>query len=117
MPKPFEQGHLIRELPDGLNRGIGAAIVAYAQVEHLLSSLVHLILGISHGEGRLSVREPRAADRLTMIAGLLLLKRITPKTDLHALEQRLQECQRQRVSWHMGGGFRIRKPKAGFCCA
>lgn len=92
----MKTGHLIRDLPPAFNQGIGAIIVAYAGLEHLLSSMAHYILDVDHADGRIAVRQPRGPDRLTMILDLLEVRDITLKFDIASLQTRVAECHRQR---------------------
>lgn len=71
-------------------------VVSYAQLEHLLGSIIHVCLDLTHQEGRLAVRAPRASERFTLLTDLIALYGVKPKADLEALAARITKCQQQR---------------------
>ena len=98
----MKTGLLIQTLPASFNEGIGKVIVSYALLEHVLGSIVHFMLDVSHKEGRLAVRQPRAKDRFIMIRDLMELNDLTSALDLANLQTRIPECQSRRD--HIGHG-------------
>lgn len=82
------------DIPASLVREIGQFIVTWTYFEHALQAVIWNFLNISSEEGRITVREPRATDRLDMIRELgkfhkaemdfILLKDMRKRADLLA---------------------------------
>ena len=83
-------------LPPGYSKFLGDTVAQWALVEHLLSHGLYALLRLSPREGRIAVREPRAADRIRMIQQLAELRRIGLPVDCVALAKDLMDAQRQR---------------------
>ena len=64
------------DVPAMMLREIGRVVVAYANLEYLLSEVIYLLLDVDPKRGRLAVREPRATDRLDVIQDLILLSKL-----------------------------------------
>jgi hypothetical protein len=62
---------LLRHLPADLSRGIGRIIFAYAYLECELQQIMQTLTGLGPKEGRLTIKEPRAIDRLEIIENLI----------------------------------------------
>lgn len=97
------------DLPTALFREIGRVIVAYANLEHRLSAVIHTLLGLDPKRGRLAVREPRASDRVEIIKDLIELADIPVSVDLKVLMQTVDKAQRER-DW-IAHGLWLSDPK------
>ena len=69
-------------LPVAYSTEIGRIITRWARLEWELKRIAYTILQIGPKEGRLSVREPRAHEHLTMIEDLMRVRGLDlpPKT-------------------------------------
>jgi hypothetical protein len=86
----------LTDLPDELLREIGKTMVLLAHLEWRLSRFAYALMGVDRNVGRISVREPRAAERFDMVCELLNYKGAESKADLSNLRQRIQTCDDQR---------------------
>lgn len=93
-------------LPASLLREIGRVIVSFARLEDKLSNALYVLLQVHRVEGRLAVREPRAADRLDLIRELLELRNIQVGTDFKALRRALEDATNRRDQIAHGVWFR-----------
>jgi hypothetical protein len=84
------------DLPAALFREIGRVIVAYAKLEHRLSAMLYVLLGVDPKRGRLAVREPRATDRVEVIRDLIQVGKIDVATDMKLLADAVDQAQRER---------------------
>ena len=71
-----------RKLPVAYSTEIGRIITRWAWLEWELKRVAYTILEIGPKEGRLSVREPRAHDYLTMIQDLMRVRNMSISDDL-----------------------------------
>ena len=88
---PFE-AEIVHELPDGLAALVGRVVVTYAKLEHKLTMLSALLLQLNKAESRITLRTPRATERLDMALDLFAVKNITIKMDFVALRQTLERA-------------------------
>lgn len=89
-------GSLVEDLPVALFREIGRVIVAFAALQYNLSQVIYMLMRIDRQTGRISVREPRATERLGIILDLIQQRQLDVDLDLVALLKTLDDCQRGR---------------------
>jgi hypothetical protein len=77
-------------LPDEITTEIGIIMVRWAYVEYMLINMVWKLADVDPKVGRLTVRTPRAVDRLIMIRDLALL-RGAKKIELQPLKNMIEE--------------------------
>ena len=87
---------LTTNLSAALTREIGRVIVHYAALEHDLSAITYLVLGLSRAQGRLAVRAPRATERLDLIQDLLGLRKIKVSFNFQGVHKSLEKCSARR---------------------
>lgn len=75
---------------------IGRIMTRWAFLEWRLRVVAYILLGVDHRLGRIAVREPRAADYLTMIQDICMMRNITLKSDTKTLRKELAECKESR---------------------
>ena len=71
-----------RKLPTAYSTEIGRLITRWAWLEWELKCVAYAILQLGPKEGRLSVREPRAHDYLTMIEDLMRVRGLSASASL-----------------------------------
>jgi hypothetical protein len=86
----------VLDLPASLLREIGRVITAHSVVELYLNNIVYDLIGLDPTIGRLAVREPRAADRVDLIAKLMTLKGFTTTIDMKELRKTIDKCTTER---------------------
>lgn len=102
---------VVKDLPSNLLEGIGQVIVLFSRLEFVLSKIIHDLLGISEKEGRLAVREPRASERVNIIADLLALRNMEVGTDLKKLQTLVENLEKDRNK--VAHGIWVKHPKTG----
>ena len=107
-PLPFD-AEVVHDLPADLNREIGRVMVAFARLEHQLSSLVGLLLQLNKPEARVALKAPRAKDRLEMALDIFAIKGINIKLDTAALAKALDDATSERD--RLAHGIWLRHPK------
>jgi len=85
-------GRAAYKTPASLSREVGRIIVHWAYFEHYLQDIVWLLLDLDDKRGRVAVRDPRAEDRIDMIADLAALRGINlPTQELAKFKSRTKE--------------------------
>ena len=83
-------------LPAAYSMEIGRIITRWAFLESLLKRMAYSVLDVGQKEGRLAVREPRAADHMTMIEELLAVKGLAVAPDFKEIKDNLVPLERNR---------------------
>ena len=71
-----------KKLPVAYSTEIGRIITRWARLEWELKHIAYTILQVNQAEGRLSIREPRASEYLTMIEDLMQVRGLSISTEL-----------------------------------
>lgn len=78
-------------LPVAYSTEIGRIITRWAFLEWRLRVVTYILLGVGHNLGRIAVREPRAADYITIIEDICTVRNIKLKADTKTLKKQLAE--------------------------
>ena len=84
------------KLPADMLEKIGHIMVSFSYIEYLLSRIMYDLLEIGQKEGRLAIKEPRAHERVEIIADIAALKNIETEIDLSDLEKLIENLERER---------------------
>ncbi len=79
----------VQRLPARYATEIGRLITRFAYLEYRLKLIGYRLLDLDARYGRVAVREPRAADYVSMLRELVALRHITVSVDLAALQTEL----------------------------
>jgi hypothetical protein len=82
-------------LPTAYATEIGRIITRYAFLEHHLRAIAYGLLSVSVKQGRIAVRDPRAADYITMFEDLIALEGLAG-LDIATLKKRLIKLEGNR---------------------
>lgn len=105
------EADIIHDIPANLAEIIGRVIVAYARIEHNLTSLAGLLLQLNKPEMRVALRTPRAVDRLDMALDLFAIKALVPTIDETDLRGTIEKaCTERDMVAH---GLWLRHPETG----
>ncbi|WP_193366915.1 hypothetical protein [Pelagibius marinus] len=101
-----------KDLPNKHSAEIGRIVTRWSYLEWQLRQIAYSLLRISPKEGRLSVREPRVTDYLTMIEDLVQLKRLGVRVEWKKLRKHVDELadHRNRLAhgvWLKQQGYRV----------
>ena len=96
METPMSTHKIRRKLPPTHSMEIGRIITRFAYAEHLLRSTVYRLLRISPKQGRITVRQPRAAEQITLIQDLSRLGGLKLTVDWKELKKTLRELEAYR---------------------
>jgi len=92
----------VKRLPTMTAAAVGRILARWSYQEWLLTETAYKLLRLDPKEGRVAVREPRAADYVTMIEDLLRIHRITIKASLSELRKYLVLAENQRDRYAHG---------------
>ena len=88
---------IVHDLPDDLAMIIGKIIAAHSRLEHTLTQIPTILLGLNKAEARIALREPRAGERLEMALDIFAIKGIEPTgVDLVALRTKIDKSTTER---------------------
>lgn len=107
---PFE-AEIVHDLPDEMTVIIGQVMIAYAKLEHKLTSVTGLLLQLNRAEMRIVMRMPRAVDRLDMALDVFAIKDIPVKADTATIRATLVKASSGRDL--LAHGLWMRHPKSG----
>jgi len=106
---PFE-AEIIHELPDELAALVGRVIASFAKLEHKLLMLTSLLLQLNKAETRITLRAPRAVDRLDMALDMFAIKDIQVQTDTSKLRGLVTKAASDRDV--VGHGLWLKHPES-----
>jgi hypothetical protein len=110
--EPAMKADIIFRLPGPLAREIGLVMAAHANLEHRLSILVYMLLGVPSSFGRLAVREPRAVDRFGIALELIDLHELTvDEAEIKNMREAIETVSSQRDQ--IAHGIWIREHESG----
>lgn len=112
-PQPREVLRQLFSLPPGYSKFLGDIVAQWSLIEHLLSHCTYALLRLSPKEGRIAVRESRAAELFLVVQQLAELRGITLPVDCAALMTDLREAQRQRNFTRAFGVVSARRNRSG----